>query len=422
MKKSVPKTAIKSLVIIFISSIIGMLALIATFAIPVNSINQNARESAFYFQDEGAYPRPFFWSNRILDNYTDALMLSSAAYEGDESIIDKSLSVYRYNLNESKSTPYESFVEYYTNQSNGNFNKLSYPRYWHGYLCILKPLLFAFNYKSIRMINSALQLLLTLLLCCILWKKNKRFIIIPWLITWAALPPPIIGLSLQYSDVFYIYTISSMILMLKNDVWYDSEKYYYFFLLIGIATSYIDLLTYPIATLGMPLALYLVLNNNEDIKKKIKNIFVFTIMWGLGYVGMWTCKWIFASIFTDSNVIWDGIESVIYRTSMVNGKGESFSLIKMIYHNIRLYATNPIIPVAVVLWFYMLVISIKRHLFKTGNAAVLIIVSLIPIVWYVFASNHSAIHFFACESLTVSGFALLCAVTPVPCSAHSCSS
>lgn len=51
-----------------------------------------------------------------------------------------------------------------------------YPRYWHGYLVFLKPLLFFFSYPAIRYIIMFLQFGLFLLLVVKLAEKNKMFI------------------------------------------------------------------------------------------------------------------------------------------------------------------------------------------------------------------------------------------------------
>ena len=63
------------------------------------------------------------------------------------------------------------------------------------------------------------------------------------------------------------------------------NKYGYFFLIIGMMTSFFDLLTYPVATFGIPIILFFILENKSlkegikdisELKETLKNIDTFT--------------------------------------------------------------------------------------------------------------------------------------------------
>lgn len=51
-------------------------------------------------------------------------------------------------------------------------------------------------------------------------------------------------------------------------------------MILGMATGYFDFLTYPITALGLPLTMYLLLEN--DNKGKAKKVIIYSIVWGTG--------------------------------------------------------------------------------------------------------------------------------------------
>lgn len=66
------------------------------------------KESQNIFSLEGDYPRIDGSESSQLDNFTDALMLLTAGYNGTESIIDKAMNNYRLTVKDK--TPCESLV------------------------------------------------------------------------------------------------------------------------------------------------------------------------------------------------------------------------------------------------------------------------------------------------------------------------
>ena len=71
--------------------------------------------------------------------------------------------------------------------------------------------------------------------------------------------PEVIGLSMQYAPIFFIMLISVFILLKFKDKLLENNNLIYYFLIIGMATSFFDLLTYPLITLRTPLIFYLLL-------------------------------------------------------------------------------------------------------------------------------------------------------------------
>ena len=72
---------------------------------------------------------------------------------------------------------------------------------------------------------------------------------------------------------------------------------------------------------------------NKDYKENIKTFMGSCVSWGVGYAGMWSSKWILASLFTKENIIADAITSVLHRVG-VTESNESVSAVQVILKNI----------------------------------------------------------------------------------------
>lgn len=386
---------------------LGFILIVLTYLLPTNRIRENVEESIYTFYKEKAYYAVVDrYKGTQLDNYTDAIMISNAMYDGTENAINKAVQVYRY-INNSGGNPAEQLVEYFTGKDI-NWNKTTYSRYWHGYLLILKPALLIFNYTDIRMINQIVQTLLIIWIIYLLIKRNLKEEILPFCTAVLSIIPGVIALSLQFSTTVYISLISLLLMLLFHEKL--RNKYVYFFLIIGMITSFMDFLTCPILTLGMPMIQLIILNKN-NWKKDIKDIIVLSIMWGIGYAGMWISKWIISSILLGENLIIEALNKILERTSDENVHG-TFTKKDVLKSNLELIMTIPNILMFIANYIYISYKCIKGKRIWKKNAYLklipFIIIAVMPFVWYILASNHSFIHFwFTYRSLAVSIFAIL---------------
>ena len=168
------------------------------------------------------------------------------------------------------------------------------------------------------------------------------------------------------------------------------------FLFSGIATSFLDILTSPLITLGFPLLIYINLYPN-NLHKDIKNIIKNSILWGTGYSMMWISKWILASIITGNNILNDGLTNTIYRISG-DGSSEASTTNWTALNSISLNAyefyntTNLII----FLTFLLIITSsyfIKKYNFvKNYSIITNLFIGLYPFIWYSIIINHSIVH------------------------------
>lgn len=374
--------------------IVGLLLLMAVYLIPTNKIDENVCKSATIIQNEGMHYRAFDWCSSILDNFTDSLMMLEAANNTDNSLLVKALKVNRGDYYQTSEGPTETLIRHYINGEEFELVN-SYCRYWHGYLIFLKPLFYLFTYSTIRIINLIIQLLLTLAISIVMYKRNLKQYIIPYLISYLMMMPYILGLSLQYSSCFYIYSVSVLIILLisKNIlIKYD----YLLFLNIGIALAYFDYLTYPIVTLCIPMIFYLLLRDDLSEKDKIMKFFILCLCWTIGYSIMWSSKWILSDLFTEEEIIEDAIKAIANRTSNVED-GIVYTPINSVITNYSMFIFTPFKYLMFGYIFIELFIYIKKVIndkINIFNISLLIYVlmAILPIIWLSLTVNHSMTH------------------------------
>lgn len=407
--KRIPFYFIISALVTFFSILIGTVAMIAVFALPLDSIVENVKQSSEFLYNEGEdYSLTDLCMSR-LDNFTDSIMLANASYDGDEDLVKKAMNVYMYNLEDrGRLIPLYNYTH---NIEKETFHSEPYARYWHGYLVFLKPLLMVTNYQTIRIINLVIQTLLNVIVVALLYKRCLSQYIFPYVLSILFIMPLATAFSLQYATVFYIFSISSILLLSFPKIVDNRISLLLFFTTIGISTAFFDFLTYPIATFGMVAVLYFCMNDALLVKEKIYNGFLIFTNWGFGYAGMWIGKWIVGSLLLKKNVISSAIGSLETRTSNVSGRGE-FSYISVLGKNILAFIKTPVSVFAIIFILVMLYLIFIKHKSKGINFTLcvpFIIIAILPLLWYIFAGNHSFLHYqFTYKSLIVSSFAGLC--------------
>lgn len=409
--RDIGKLLLKEFIIVICCAIFGVVALTITYFIPQEDMCENVRESAIILHNEGLGAH--IWdtiSETMLDAYTDGLMLNVSYTETDDGIRDILLGTW---VEVEKDThginPMESLYEVIA-LANDDYHIINYGRYWHGYQIILRPLLCFYTYADIRQFNMILQLALVFIFVYILARSEDKMLIIPFWGMYSFLSPLAIFSSFQYSACFYAMMFSLIILFGFRKRLKDASRNY-LFLLVGIMTAFFDLLTYPFITLGVPLIAYLASDYEclISFKKGIREVFFYTMSWGIGYVGMWASKWIIASLFTNENVIGNAIEQLKFRSGHYSHKDTWFSTMKL-----NLAACNK--EVLLLIFIGLVVCFIVSRIKHYGNmhmkiclgTLVILLVSCYSLIWYYFTMEHSSCHaHFTWRELGISVFGIL---------------
>lgn len=411
----------KALLLIAISAATGFVCMLIIYSLPTGTIEENVRESVNIFQGERVYPRiQSFGSEVVLDNYTDSIMLLNAAYSGEESKVDKAINVYR--INTSYNIPTIDLITYYSESEDLQVNTTSYSRYWHGYLLTLKPSLLIFNYGQIRILNTFGIFFAAVFLFFLMYKKGPRFCILPYIICLLMIAPSAIGKSLQYSTMYYVYTIAAAIILLKRE-WFRGavDRTLFFFLIVGCVTSFFDFLTYPLLGYGIPMILY-ICSSKAEAERNLKIIFLTLISWLVGYLGMWSFKWLIGFAFGEHNLFLDAVASAMQRTSMADEDGASFTFFQVISKNMTFLKNTA--TAAGALFFFICSIKaiflIRNKVKFDCRWVSIVVVAILPFIWYKILGNHSYVHsWFTYRELAVTAFALMSMVAGYACGAFS---
>ena len=406
--KKIKRIAFIPFVLIMLSLMLYLL-LVLVYCLPTESMHVRMVESSTIFEEEGTYPRLKKYLNSQLDNWTDAIILLTASYSEVDNVWEAAIAAERYTVSKGiidSDAPSDALVYLY--QEDGkNVQSCEYARYWHGYLVFLKPLLVFFNYGQIRGIIKGIQYGLIAVLLVLLCKRNIG-LVLPLITSLLFLNVGATSSSLQFNSVLIV-TLAAMILilLLKNKL---KEDLYYcglFFMLIGAVTSFVDLLTYPLVTLGMPLVLWVTENYSEKLVDNIKRIIYISIFWGIGYGGNWALKWILGAVITGKNIIGDAADKIAERTG-----AEAFSdpigyfdvIIRQFGSSIQLSWAFIVLGLCIAWLLYV----IRKKCINWKLIITLGFIACYPFVWYFVLKNHSYIHcWFTYRELAISLFAML---------------
>lgn len=403
--------------IIAASICVGAILILAAYALPTARIYHNVEKSARIYEFEGHSP---FWAGGVIhtriDNFTDIIMLTKAAYPV-ENLIDSAFLNPSWKLIDD--SPVETLIDAMKNKRQADAENWCYPLYWHGYLIFLKPLLMISPVHDLRVLNFYAQFFLTLIALILFHERFGLKLTLAFALALLTINPITASINFQMADVFYIILLSTIFILRKNEMLLRGENYLYFFLLLGIVTVYVDFLTYPFAAFGMSLCLCVMMNEKIFWAMTPKEIFLklstYLFAWGFGYGGMWAGKWILASVFTSDNVIMGALEKVIYRTSTTLSAAEgggTFTFIDVLARNFSALFRGPlpiILGLLIVYLIYILIRRKKKFFVTKSRAAAFAFIMLMPFLWYAVLQNHSYVHdYMAYRNLAVTIFATLC--------------
>lgn len=404
--KRLGKECIRTVLILIVGILAGFLALCLVHLLPVERMHQNVLEAKDAINAH-AQTIPGYVSTSI-DNYTDSIMLNEAICPVDVPLIEKV--IYNYQVNYFRQYDQQENLLRYLNGEEG-YGYQGYTHYWGGHQVVLKLLLLVFDYADILMINLMLQTILAVFIVVGLYRTQKDYVILPFLVAVLTIMPMTIGVCLQFCDIYYILLIGSAYIVWKKDK-IKTGKMYLVFLILGMCTSYFDFLTYPLLSLGIPLVIALAYIDFDGINKKVLYPIVYSIAWGVGYLGMWAGKWLLSSILLpEAGSLSEALHSISYRGSNRAG-GEIITLFDVLLKNLYVYLKWPTLILIGAVFIYFIFLIIKRKRINKSNMTVCLpyfLICLYPLGWYLIAKNHSYEHaFMAYRELAIATFAGLC--------------
>lgn len=419
------KTFLRLALILVCGIVTGFLLLVAVYALPVAPVAENVRLSVqsldgSWETGEIAYEQLVKgYVTTQLDNSTDANMLLVAAHENDESPVQQAIDTATYMLG---GRCYPALLAY---GQTGTETLTSVPiaRYWHGYLIFLKPLLSFLSYMDIRMLQMIVQQLLLGAAVVGFCRRGHARYTPAFLLALLCVTPAVTGFSLQFSTVYTLFLVAMLALLYFPRVALTRFSRIAFFLLIGMATSYFDYLTYPIAAFGMPFVTLLILYPAESRKQAVLELAICLGAWLIGYFGMWAGKWIIAALLGQDGWFIPNLLAKIGQRSSHEAEGVSISYLTLLRSLLDVFKkrtyllAGALTAVGYGLWAWRLrrknLNPADRTRTPLGHSRIaLLVASLLPAVWYAFTANHAYNHlFFTSRALAVTVYAVLALVT-----------
>lgn len=398
----------------------GFLLLMASFLLPIDPMERNVLLSVpaldgSWGTGEEAYEQVLKgYETTQLDNSTDAYMLLSAIHRSDTSLIDRAINVYTYH-HEINYRQFDSLLQYAQTGRDEDMKDTATARYWLGYLIVLKPLLLAFTYMDIRMLNMMAQGLLLAGILTLMIKRGLRSYALPFALSMVCITPAITGLSLQFSTALLVMLIAMLALLWKPSLVENRLGDAAFFMLTGMATSYFDFLTYPLVTFGMPFILWLLLHREESARQRWLRLLRCGAAWCAGYLGMWAGKWLLAFLYDGETFWWTVMGSVEKRTSAeIMEAGGVISRLDALRETASVFFKKPYLLLALATAAVYGVRLIRAGGVGRGKPSpslclALLAVAALPFLWFWLTANHAYSHaFYTSRTLAVTVFSGLC--------------
>jgi len=357
---------------------------VAICCIPHKYFDENIRTSLQTLSEEGRFP----WTmGNILwgkDNITDGSMYNIAISGYAMNPIEEAINnPWSYPATDKKVHTADCGLKA-MKFKNDIVERHSYGRYWHGYQVPLRITSIFFSIKGQRIFHSIVLWSCFLMLTFLLYKRMGLYASMGWFLSLLVVGFPAVPLSLQYVACYYI-MFGTVFIMLFKTKWINSPI---LFFIVGGFTSYMDYLTVPLITLCIPLVFSVLFDNEE---KKLSKLATLALMWGIGYFGIWSAKWLIQYAYMGS----EAVNQVIYA-------GEGHTIIPFLPKGIahKYFWITCILLTAALLYEIIIFILVKN---KTNRIKQLFIISLIPFVWYIIFLGHNVCHiWFTYRSLTTT--------------------
>lgn len=418
MKAQILKWIRNAFVLVLGSAVVGILLLTLVFALPTESVRNHVLSDVPVMMSEELPEGDFLqYVFKHKESFTDAIMVQNAL----EDIEGKSAyehAVWAYHRDLGDEVVWQALDTLKALGEGADASEMylrTYARYWHGYLMYLKPLLTIFSWQTTVYIGIALQLLLLVAVIWLAVKKKTIAVPIALAVGMLFMKPVLMHVSLTMSVCWVITLVALLIQMWKHKCLAEKQLYGEFFLCAGIATAYFDFLTYPLVTLGVPLCVYFLMSEENNLGKRIGHLTINTIGWGIGYIGMWAMKWIISDVTLQTGTIRDAVWNVIGRTEAIGGRPRFNGAFYVMGINLQEYflPIYSIVAIALAVVVVALVVLAARKGGVKPTISILIpylLIALSPFVWITVVQHHCALHArftFRIIALTAMAFACI---------------
>lgn len=405
---------IKNIAIVIGMSVLGVLLLVAAFLLPIEPIENNVARSIPIIEAQASHTSAEDGAESVIDVFTDSLLLLEASNRSDQSVLMRAMMVWRSQCYEDD--PVNSLIAQ-RGAANETTVDIPYIRYWHGSLVFLKPLLVLFDISLIAKLGGALQCLLVLLIASRLVKLNRPLLALGFVVGFFSVSFVALAKCIQYwPPVFVMLAACLAVLVAWEKGKASAGRLSLIFTFSGAAVNYLDLLTFPLVALAVPLILYFVLENKLAPLRAVCRFALLSFSWLVSYGLMWILKWTLGSILTGRNCFTDAIRHAGVRSGV---SFDPISFSDVFFTNLTKYLNNNEIYLILALALFAIVLFCIWIYLDTDGSAIgrwseiasflipIILASILVPLWYRGFIQHSFEHpFMTNRDCWVFGFAL----------------
>lgn len=399
--------------------------LVFSAGVKTENIQEKMQESADYLCEDIVFPYMEKDINpSCIDRYADSILLNIAYnFEPDNKLESVMWSSYYYLRTQNENDNLRDSV-YLGEQKNQQ-----YLRYWHGSAGVMRILHTLLNIKQIYVWHGILLVVLFAILTFLLICLRCTLYAVLLGISLIAVSIWYVPFSLEYTWAFlcmFIFSIAAVVMTGKG----KDKHMGVLFLLSGMVTIFLDFLTTETVSLMIPLMLTLIIRKKRTegtniCKYNLKTEVIYsirsTVLWGIGYAGMWVMKWITASVVAGENVMPYVTEHIEER--MAGDLGE-ISLLSYLWLSIKRNVTclfpldygltgAIIAGILFVVMLYFIYVYHKKTIYWKCIILFLML-GLVPYIRFLVMRNHSVLHyFFVHRALCISVFAFLVSAAEV---------
>lgn len=348
----------------------------ASSSIPDEAVFQNVvtSEKLILEENDDLLYIPLFHFDKF-----DGEMIGMTAMEDSLGVFHKVL------LNPEVSTPPSviNYIRHFSPDSLSHPQVTPYGRYWHGCQTFLKPMLLAGDYHNIKMFNYIAFFAMLMLTVIMLSGRLSWQIGVILQIALLAVGIVFVPHRIHTACCFYV-CYAAIVAMLTFSPRRFTDKFaILFFYVVGAVTTYFDQLSTPLITLCIPLSIMLIYRPQPA---RISSTIKIMVAWTAGYVILWGMKWLLATIFTNYNMFADAWNQILFRT---DGGGWQLSWGKGFY---------PLFSYLSYLLFMLIILTAGFCFIKVARSQrrlllSLMLIAILPYIWFFTFRNHSFIHY-----------------------------
>ncbi len=271
-----------------------------------------------------------------------------------------------------------------------------YTRYWHGYQVVIRPILAVGTYENMVYL-SVLLFTVGMVLCFTEIRRRLGLAeAFAFLLSLYCIRIYATAICLNNSGVFIVGMAA--ILFVTRLAGTDREKALYPVLLLdGMLANYVDVLTAPLVSLGLPLTVWLAIrlhDGKSTLGQDLADTVTVPVFWGVGYGVFWACKWVLADLILGRGAISDAVEQSGFRIAGNAGHattpaGAVLNNVAALWPDDRL---TQVLLVALAAAAVLLLLFFGRKPAEFVKGLPLAAVALSPFLWMAILSNHSQIH------------------------------